>query len=293
MKPARYGAIEAGGTKILCGVTGEDGRWLARDKFSTAEPEQNLAELIGFFSQHPVNSLGLASFGPLDIDPTSLHYGRLLNTSKPHWSQFPFARRLADALNTDVVATTDVLAAAMAEQRFGAARGCDNFCYVTVGTGIGVGTFIAGKPLTGKHHPEPGHLPLIRNTQDNVASACPYHSHCAEGLASGPALSRRVPVPLTELAATAPLWELAADYLAQLCHSLMLCYQPDRIILGGGVMRAPHLLPMITNAFESQARNYAQSLTEQNLLVSALKNEAGLLGALALVHPLENVHVYT
>lgn len=282
-----YGAIEAGGTKIVCAVANAHGQWAAKHRFATGTPEQALAELTGFFSQHPIKRLGLASFGPLDINPNSSHYGGLLTTSKPHWGQFPFARALREALQVEVVASTDVLAAALAEYRAGAALGCPHFCYITVGTGIGVGTFIDGTPLVSASHPEAGHLPITPLAHDQFPSLCPYHAHCAEGFASGPALSQRVGRDLREIDASDPLWDLAANYLAQLCHSLNLCYQPQRIVIGGGVAQAPQLLAKIRHAFDQQNTGYAPSLSAEAIVGSSLNNEAGLVGALALVQPLD------
>lgn len=282
-----YGAIEAGGTKMLCAIADQQGRWRDQIEIATGVPADTVNSIQRFFAQHPpVQSVGLASFGPIDIDPHSHHYGTLLNTSKPGWSHFPLGQALTKALNVPVNISTDVLGAALAEHRWGAAQAHQHFCYVTVGTGIGVGVYMGGRPLIGTSHPEPGHLPLNRHEDDmNFISSCPYHAHCAEGLASGPALTQRAGASLQSLQASHPIWQLAAHYLAQLCEWLNLCYQPERIVLGGGVMQFPGLLQRIRQHASEQCSGYGLPLPPEHIVLSTLDNRAGLLGALALAAP--------
>lgn len=277
-----FGAIEAGGTKILCGLANAQGHWLDRRSFATASPQQAIADISSFFGGYTLSGLGLASFGPLDLNTGSPHYGGLLKTTKAGWSGFAFKAELETRLGVPLAISTDVLGAALAEWQMGAARGCDNFCYVTVGTGIGVGVYQQGQPLLGANHPEPGHLSLTRAEGDHdFISQCCFHSHCAEGLASGPALSARAGAPLATLADRHPIWPLACHYLAQLCHLLVLGYAPERIVLGGGVLQKAGLLEALRCQFRATDTGMCDFDADQ-LLVSALDNQAGLQGALLL-----------
>lgn len=282
-----YGAIEAGGTKILCAIADGDGHWLDQVLIPTTGPHETVAAIGRFFAQHPpLASVGLASFGPINVNPESDNYGTIQTTSKPGWSGFAFGAALMQMLQTPVHITTDVLSAALAEHRFGAAKNKQHFCYVTVGTGIGVGVYNNGTPLSGSNHPEPGHLPLIRHPADkDFVSCCPYHAHCAEGLASGPALALRADAPLSQLAVSHAVWQIATFYLAQLCEWLNLCYQPELIVLGGGVLQSPGVSQLVRDQFRAHRSAYGVPLQPERIVTSQLDNRAGLMGALVLAAP--------
>ncbi len=146
-----YAGVELGGTKCICvlGAGPEDIR--EQVVIPTSDnPELALSQMeAAFRSWHTkhgaVKSLGIASFGPVDLDMNSPTYGYITSTPKPGWNNTNVARRLLktyDSLGLTSLPLgfdTDVNGAALAEGRWGATQGLDNFAYITVGTGRGRG----------------------------------------------------------------------------------------------------------------------------------------------------------
>ena len=243
-----YAAVEAGGTKFNCAMMDENQNRVAQCRIATTTPEQTLAAVIGFFHRQieqvgPVSALGIASFGPLDLNPNSSTYGYITATPKPGWSNTPLLPKLQHALGCPASIDTDVNGAALAEYRWGAGRGNDVVIYVTVGTGIGGGVVIHGRPLHGLIHPEMGHM-LLPST-DDVKGHCPFHGNCAEGMASGNAMALTWQAPAESLDADHPAWTVESRILGQFCHNIMLAYSPHKLILGGGVLAQPNLLAAV------------------------------------------------
>ena len=296
-----FGAVEAGGTKMICAVgTGPDDlRRITR--IETRDPESTLAEIEAYFSatceqEGPLAALGVGSFGPVDLDPSSATWGHITHTPKAGWSMTDMAGILGRALSgRSAVETgepmavgfdTDVNAAALAELRWGAAQGCDSVVYVTVGTGIGGGAVVAGRPLHGRPHPEMGHIRVPRHADDPYAGRCPFHGDCLEGLASGPAVAERWGVPGENLDPQHEAWDLEAYYLGAMAAHLTLTLSPQRLVLGGSVLKVPGLLSRIRSNMLKELGGYVAGLDElgvESYLVSpALGDRAGVLGALAL-----------
>jgi fructokinase len=265
-----YGGIEAGGTKWVCAVgTGPDDV-RALDIFPTTTPEETISRAVAFFADHDIAALGIGSFGPVD-----LRAGRITTTPKPGWANTD----VAAAFDVPVAFDTDVNAAALGEGRWGAARGLDTFCYVTVGTGIGGGIVAGGRLVHGLVHPELGHLaiPHDRN-RDPFDGACPFHGDCLEGLASGTAIHRRWGRPGEELAEP-EVWGLEAEYLAYAVVNIAFAVSPQCVILGGGVMKERTLLPLVrARALELLAGYVAGP----DVVLPALGDRAGVLGAIEL-----------
>ncbi|WCT74966.1 ROK family protein [Sphingomonas naphthae] len=246
----RIAAIEAGGTKFVCGLGSAEGGSLETARIDTRDPDKTLAEATGFFrdaaARHgAIDALGIASFGPVDLDPASPAYGHITTTPKPGWQNVDLLGRLRSALGVPAAIDTDVNAAALAEARMGAGQGARTLAYVTVGTGIGVGVALDGAIRHAGGHAEAGHLSLRRHPDHPYAGGCPYHGDCLEGLANGPAIKAAWGASLDELPADHPAWAVQADYLGQLCAVLVLTVAPDRIVLGGGVMTQTRLFPAI------------------------------------------------
>jgi fructokinase len=285
--------VELGGTKCVCILGSGPDDLRAREVVPTTGPAETLARieriLTGWPRTHgPVAALGIASFGPLDLDPTSLTYGHIVATVKAGWSNTEVAGRLARCLGVPVSFNTDVNAAALAEGRWGCAQGLENFVYITVGTGVGAGLIVAGRPVQGFGHSELGHVRVIRMPGDTWAGNCPYHGDCLEGLASGPAISARAGAPAERLPANHLVWESVAFALGQLLHTLVLATAPRKIILGGGVMAArPHLFVRLRENLHSSLNGYIEAPEIAHDLNSyivppGLGALAGPLGALAL-----------
>ncbi len=288
-----YGAIEAGGTKFNCAVGNESGELVAEKRISTTTPEETIGKTIYFFAPYAqaaeLAGVGIGSFGPVDLDPDSPHFGYITTTPKPGWSQVDLLGQVKQALGVPAAFDTDVNVAAMGEQYWTPEnRSLDPFVYVTVGTGIGVGIIANGSPIHGLVHPEAGHFPLPHDLQkDPFPGSCPYHGDCWEGLANGPAMAKRWGQPAETLSEDHPGWELEAEYNALALANIIYAYSPKRIVLGGGVMQHPRLHEMVRRKVQEILNGYVQSPTlldkiEDYIIQPTLGNRSGVMGALAL-----------
>lgn len=290
-----FGGIEAGGTKIICG-TGEyeNGKLEIREsaKFPTERPEIVIPRLTEWFREHPVAALGVASFGPLDLNRCSPTYGFVMDTPKDGWQHVDFLSPFRDAFHIPVAFDTDVNGAALGEAIYGAGKGCGVVVYMTVGTGIGVGVYQEGKLLHGLIHPEAGHMRVVRRGDDQFAGTCGAHprkgeSVCLEGYASGPAIEKRWGEKGENLMDREEVWDLEAWYLSQGVTNLVLMYSPEKIILGGGVMHRKQLFPMIRDGVREYVGGYVRSpMLEEKIgdyiVPPLLEDRAGLTGAIEL-----------
>ena len=287
------GGLEAGGTKCLCLVgTGPD-RLLAEARVPTTTPAATLTAVLQFFgdaqaAHGPLDALGIASFGPLDLHRDSPTFGFITSTPKLGWAATDIAGALHRGLGVPVAIDTDVNAAALGEWRWGAAQGLDTIVYVTVGTGIGGGGLAGGQTLRGLVHPEMGHMRVPHDrAADPFPGSCPFHADCLEGLASGPALAARWGQPPETLPPDHPAWPLEARYLALALHNIVCTVSPERIVVGGGVMEASHLLPLVRHQLRGLLHGYIQAPQLAGDLASyvvapVLGRRAGAIGALAL-----------
>ncbi|GGG16620.1 ROK family protein [Paenibacillus abyssi] len=283
----RIGAIEAGGTKFVCGIGNENGTIEDRVSFPTEHPQQTMDNVIAYFTGKGVEAIGIGTFGPIDIDPASPAYGHVTTTPKPGWSGFDFLGTLKKEFNVPFGWDTDVNAAAFGEATWGAAKGFDSCVYYTVGTGIGVGVYSEGKLVHGLVHPEGGHVLTRRHKDDTFEGLCPYHGDCLEGMAAGPAIEKRWKVKGSELPADHPAWEMEAYYIAQAVTGTILLLSPKKVILGGGVMHQQQLFPMIRQEVQKQLNGYVSAEAilnniESYIVPPGLGDNAGLSGALAL-----------
>lgn len=282
--PPLFGGIEAGGTKFVIGVGHGPAEIVARTAFPTTTPHETMARCIDWFASQPkIAALGIASFGPLVLDPARPDYGSIGATPKPMWSGVPLLSRLGGALTVPVAIDTDVNGAALAEHRWGAARNCGVAVYVTNGTGLGGGIIIDGRAVHGNSHPEIGHFRLARHPEDQgFAGVCSFHGDCAEGLVSGPAIIARWGTSLSELAADHRGHAIIADYVGQLCVTLQAMVAPQRIVLGGGVSKAPGLIDAAARAANTQAGGYFPVDFTTIVTAPGLGDDSGLLGAFLL-----------
>lgn len=275
------GGLEAGGTKFVCAV-GREREVVAETRIPTTRPAETLAAAIAFFEAHaPLAAVGVASFGPIDLDPRSPIYGFITTTPKPGWARTDVVGPLRRALGVPVAFDTDVNAAALAEQRWGAARDAASVVYVTVGTGIGGGAVVNGRPVHGLVHPEMGHARIPHDrAADPFAGACPHHGDCWEGLAAAPALAARWGRPPELLPDDHPAWALEARYLALGLVNVILTLSPERLVLGGGVLARGGLLERVRTSVSGLIGGYVRSA---DIVAPALGERSGVLGALALV----------
>jgi fructokinase len=293
MSPPRlFGAIEAGGTKFVCGIGDETGRLLVEERFPTTEPAVTIGRMLDFLRRGQaahgrLEAIGVGSFGPVQLDRQHAQYGWITRTPKPGWNDTDLLGPLRSEFGCTLAFDTDVNAAALAEHRWGAATDVASLVYITVGTGIGGGVLVDGRPVHGLMHPEIGHLYPRRHPLDRFAGRCPFHHDCMEGLASGPAIQDRCGTPLQDLDAGHVQWEIEADYLGQLCAQLVVTVSPQRIVMGGGVMNQTRLLPPIRERMLHWLGSYIvkDELLEhssQFVVAPKLGGQAGLLGALVL-----------
>jgi fructokinase len=284
-----YGGVETGGTSCVCvlGTGPDDIR--ASEEFPTTTPEATLDRIVGFFDAHPSpTAIGIGSFGPVDVDRDSPTWGQVTTTPKPGWRHTPVATVVQERVGVPVAFDLDVTAAAVGEHRWGAGRDLPSLCYLTVGTGVGAGLVIDGRPLRGLVHPEAGHLRIPHDeARDPFAGTCPSHGDCWEGLASAPAIAERWMTAPAQLPDDHAAWALEADYLALGVLSIVCVASPHRVILGGGVMRRACLLPLVRRQLRTLMAGYLDTSMldediERYLVAPELGDRAGVLGAIAL-----------
>lgn len=289
-----YGGIEAGGTKFNCIIAQDPDHILAEATIPTKTPEITVPEVIRFFKEAEkghnlkISGMGIACFGPVNLDQKDPLFGSITSTPKVQWQNTPLLKLLKSDFNIPFGFDTDVNGAALGEGKWGAGRGLSDFIYITIGTGIGGGIISNGQPLHGLIHPELGHM-LIKHdrAQDPFEGLCPFHGDCLEGLAAGPAISKRWGISTHDMPADHPAWDLEAIYLAQAVHNMALFCSPKRIIMGGGVMKVPGLLQKVRTLASRSLNGYVDSelITKENeifIVAPQLGDRAGSLGAITL-----------
>lgn len=284
--------VELGGTKCVCVLATRSGVILDQKQVPTAQPDQTLPAVKAilrdwFASPTPFSALGIASFGPVNVDPTSPDWGQIGSTVKPGWTGVQVARLLGEEFGVPVALDTDVNGAALAEMRWGKAQGLADVAYVTVGTGVGVGLISGGKPVCGFSHGELGHMRIPRVPGDTWAGSCPLHHDCVEGLAAGPAIAARVGMKGSKISADHPVWHLVGHAIAQMLHNIVLTSTPRQILVGGGVASAQsQLLPIVREELLKSINGYVTSpeLEQIETFITApgLGDLAGPLGPIAL-----------
>ena len=279
MGAKRFGAIEAGGTKWVCAIGDESGELVETETFPTTTPDETIGRAAAFLAEGgPLAALGVGCFGPVDVHRSSQTWGHITTTPKPGWANTDVAPRLGELLGTRVAFDTDVNAAAVGEQLRGAAVGLETFAYITVGTGIGAGIVVGGRVHHGLTHPEFGHMRVPHWPDDPFPGSCPFHGDCLEGLASGESLRQRWSRPAEEIDDDVA-WQIEARYLAAGIVNLICTLSPQRVIIGGGVLKRPALLPLIRTHVDELLAGYVAA---PELVEPACGRDAGVLGALEL-----------
>lgn len=280
-----YGAIEAGGTKFVVAVGDEKGNIIKRETYKTTEPAETMQQVIQFFKQYEsdLKAIGIGSFGPIDIRKDSKTYGYITHTPKLAWRNYNIVGALKNEFHVPMGFTTDVNAAALGEVKLGAAKGLDSCIYVTIGTGIGGGAVVRGEILEGFSHPEMGHIMVKRHKHDRFTGNCPSHDDCLEGLAAGGAIEKRFGKKSALLADKEEVWNLEAHYLAQAVMNYTLTLSPERIVLGGGVMKQRQLFPLIRQKLKGLMNQYVQlPPLDEYIVPPMLEDDAGITGCVIL-----------
>lgn len=275
-----YGGIEAGGTKMVCAVMDENNNIVDRISFPTTTKEETLGKMVDYFKKYDIVSLGIASFGPVDLKKNSKTYGCILRTPKEGWENVNFIEPFRE-LNIPIGIDTDVNGAILAEVAYGSAKDCETAIYITIGTGIGVGLYINGNLAHGLMHPEAGHIILNRHPDDKYDGCCKFHKNCFEGLACGPSIHKRWGKPAVELYDNDLVWEIESYYIAEAVANYCLCYSPEKVVLWGGVMHQKGLYEMIRNKVTDILNGYIP-LPEEYIVAPKLGEDTGVIGAILI-----------
>lgn len=289
---AKVLGVDIGGTKVRMGVIDDRGQILYDEQIPTQIPlypylEENILRVLA--AQPEVSAIGVGTHGFVDPKQGKVIYAA---ETLPGWTDTPVKEWLEKATGKRVEVENDANAVALAEAKFGAARGLDRVVVLTLGTGLGGGVLWDGKLLSGGPHggaAELGHMILYPN---GVKCAC-GRLGCSEMYVSGTALRRRIreaglvitPPELFENARTDPkarqvVEEFTGD-LALVISSLQAAFDMEMVIIGGGVSEAADLW------MESlQQQLQPMLLNPLDVEVARFENDAGILGAALLV--LEN-----
>lgn len=288
-----YGGIEAGGTKFVCMVGTGPQHVVDEIRFPTAFPDETIQHAISFFEPYvqrgELAAVGIASFGPLDLNPDSPTYGYITTTPKPNWRQVDLRGCIQKALNLPIAFDTDVNAAAFGEHYWITEnQSLDPFAYMTVGTGIGVGVIANGHPVHGLMHSEIGHVAVPHDWErDPFPGICPFHKDCLEGLASGASMYKRWGQNAETLPASHSGWDLESEYIALALTNLIYVFSPQRIVLGGGVSQHVGFLAAVRSKVQKHLNGYIHSpmvleKIENYIVQPELGNQSGVLGAIAM-----------
>ncbi|WP_313182635.1 ROK family protein [Lacrimispora sp.] len=281
-----FGALEAGGTKMVLAVGNENGEILEQVSIPTETPAITIPNIIAYFKDKNIEALGIGSFGPIDLDRNSSTYGYITSTPKLAWANFDLVGAIKKELQIPIGFDTDVNASALGEATWGSTKGLKSCIYITIGTGVGVGVYQNGQLLHGMLHPEAGHILLSKHPEDSFTGSCPYHQNCFEGLAAGPAIEKRWSKKAIELKDEQKVWELEAYYIAQALANYILTLSPHRIVLGGGVMHQEQLFPMIRTKVKEFLNGYVcteqMNHLEHYIVPAALHDDQGIMGCIQL-----------
>lgn len=282
----RLGALEAGGTKMVCAIGDETGKIFEQISIPTETPQITMPKLIQYFKEKEIDALGIGCFGPIDLDKKSPTYGYITSTPKIAWRNYNIVGAFEEALHIPVGFDTDVNGSCLGEATWGVLKGLDSGIYITIGTGVGVGVYSDGKLLHNMLHPEAGHILLAKHPEDNYEGKCPYHGCCFEGVAAGPAIEARWGKSAKELTDEESVWEMEAFYIAQALMTYILTISPKRIVLGGGVMHQLHLFPLIREKVKEMLNGYIQTKELDDLdtyiVPAGLNDNQGIMGCLQL-----------
>jgi fructokinase len=280
--------LELGGTKCVAILAEGPQRIAEQAVVPTTTPAETLGALEAVLDDWRFDAVGIAAFGPLDLQRDSARYGNLAATPKPGWAGTPLLSRVTARYGVPSGIQTDVEGAALAEGRWGAAQGLSDHVYITIGTGVGIGVIAQSRPLGGTMHGEAGHMRLPRRRDDAFAGVCPFHGDCLEGLVSGPAIGARTGLPGAEVGDDHPVWADVTAELAAALHNLVLTLAPARISIGGGVFaQRPTLFPPLRAALTTSLAGYGTTdqwvtTVDERVGPPGLGDRAGPLGAIAV-----------
>ena len=281
-----FGALEAGGTKMVLAIGNENGEILEQVSIPTETPSITIPKIIEYYKGKEIAALGIGSFGPIDLDKKSKTYGYITSTPKLAWANYDLVGNIKKELPLPIGFDTDVNGSALGEATWGITKDVESSIYITIGTGVGIGVYQNGGLLHGMLHPEAGHVLLSKHPDDKFEGVCPYHPNCLEGLASGPSIEKRWGKKAIELKDNQKVWEMEAYYIAQALVGYILTLSPHRIVLGGGVMHQEQLFPLIRSKVTELLNGYVRTSQindmEHYIVPAALNDNQGIMGCIQL-----------
>ncbi len=281
-----YGALEAGGTKMVCAIGDETGKIYEQISIPTITPEETIPRIVEYFKTREIAALGVACFGPIDVKAGSDTYGYILNTPKIPWRNYDILGSLKEALGLPMGFDTDVNGSLLGEMTWGNAKGLTDVVYITIGTGVGAGILSGGNLVHGMLHSEAGHMKLVPVPGDKYPGRCPSHGNCLEGMAAGPAVEERWGMKGKDLVDRPEVWELEADYIAQAIMNMIMILSPQRFILGGGIMHQEQLFPLIRRKVTGLVNGYISTKELEDMdtyiVPAGCKDDQGILGCICL-----------
>lgn len=271
---------------MICAIGTEKGEILDKKSIPTTTPDETMSLILDYFRKEKPEAIGVACFGPIDLNPDSDTYGYITSTPKLAWRNYNIVGIMKEALKIPIGFDTDVNGSLLGEITWGCARGLTDAVYFTIGTGIGAGIMSNGKLIHGMQHPEAGHMLLTPVSDDPYIGKCPYHKTCFEGLASGPAIETRWGVKASDLSLREEVWELESEYIAQALVNIIMVLSPQKIILGGGVMHQTQLFPLIRKKVLKRIHGYIVTRElndiEHYIVPASLNDDQGILGGIKL-----------
>ncbi len=281
-----YGALEAGGTKMVCAIGDETGKIHDQVSIPTLTPQETIPPIIEYFKDKTIRALGVACFGPIDVNPASKTYGSILNTPKIPWRNYDILKALGEELKLPMGFDTDVNGSLLGEMTWGNAKGLTDAVYITIGTGVGAGILSGGNLIHGMLHSEAGHMRLVPAPDDPYPGRCPCHKNCLEGLAAGPAVEERWGMKGKDLVNRPEVWELEADYIGQAIMNMIMILSPQRFILGGGIMHQVQLFPLIRKKVTELVNGYITTKELEDMdsyiVPAGCHDDQGILGCIKL-----------
>jgi glucokinase len=295
--------IDIGGTKVAIGIIDSIGQVIVKTRLDTdlsITPNEMINRIAhsttALCQDHSINpdsiiGIGIGAPGPLD--PLN---GRIINPPNLHgWSNFPLVDEIKQFLPYPIKMENDATAATLAEKWIGAAKHSDNFIFLTISTGIGAGIYLHGRLITGTtgNAGDAGHFVV-----DPSAGRCSCGQYgCWEWVASGTAISRQASELAGRPISTKEAFDLAAHgdasiqqlieqtfrYIGVGCVTLINLFDPDTIVIGGGVTQIGEPLFQTVRDYVSH-HAFNPSGRHTAIVPAKLMQDAGLIGAAALIH---------
>ena len=305
--------IDVGGTKVLGGVVDESGKILATHREPTpkeggAALTKTIADVAqALLQNHSATAVGVSAAGFVSADRETM----LATPNISGWNGVNLKEEIGALVDLPVVIENDANAAAWGEAQYGAGVGIDQMLMITVGTGIGGGAIIAGKLHRGAYGigAEFGHLRVVpeghlcgcgaRGCYEQYASGNALMRHVREAISASPDAAHNLLARgdgtitglaghhITEAARDGDPIALAgfnttAQWLGAGIASLSALFDPEAVVIGGGVIDAGEILLEPTRVAMDRYMPFSGKHPSPRIVAATLGNDAGLVGAASL-----------